>query len=41
MLSANVKADAQRTAKDVADQLQAYFVQQAWIAPNRRRRMWM
>ena len=34
MLSANVKADAQRTAKDVANQLQAYFVQQGWITPQ-------
>ncbi|HBZ68811.1 MAG TPA: hypothetical protein DEP35_03290 [Deltaproteobacteria bacterium] len=31
-LSANVQADAERTAKDVADQLQSYFVQQGWIS---------
>jgi len=34
MLSVNVKADAERTANDVANQLQAYFVQQGWIAPQ-------
>jgi len=32
MLSANVQADAERTATDVAAQLQSYFVQQGWIA---------
>jgi len=31
-LSANVQADAERTAKDVAEQLQTYFVQQGWIS---------
>jgi len=30
-LGANVEADAQRTASDVAEKLQSYFAQQGWI----------
>jgi len=33
-LGANVEADARRTAKDVAEQLQNYFARQGWIAPQ-------
>ena len=33
-LSADVQADAERTADGVAQQLQQYFVQQGWIAPQ-------
>lgn len=33
-LSDSVKADAQRLAAKVAEQLQAYFVQQGWIQPQ-------
>jgi hypothetical protein len=29
-----VQADAERTADGVAQQLQQYFVQQGWIAPQ-------
>ena len=33
-LGANVEADAQRTAKDVAEQLENYFTAQGWIQPQ-------
>jgi len=31
--SASVEADAERTAKDIVKQLNAYFVQQGWLSP--------
>jgi Domain of unknown function (DUF4410) len=31
---ANVEADAERTATDVAEKLEAYFAQQGWIQPQ-------
>jgi hypothetical protein len=30
----NATADAERTAKDVAEKLQSYFEEQGWIAPH-------
>ena len=34
LFGATVEADAQRTASNIADQLQAYFAQQGWIQPQ-------
>ena len=33
-VSADVTAEAKRTAKAIAEQLQTYFVQQGWIPPS-------
>jgi hypothetical protein len=33
-LGVNATADAERTAKDVAEKLQSYFEEQGWIAPH-------
>jgi hypothetical protein len=34
LFGATVQADAQRTAADIADKLQAYFTEQGWIQPQ-------
>ena len=34
MFGANVEADADRTAKDIAKQLNAYFISKGWVPPN-------
>jgi hypothetical protein len=34
LFGATVEADAQRTAANIADKLQAYFAQQGWIQPQ-------